>query len=249
MSTVSLVLFCHRNTPFPKKRTVWWYNCLKTRNFCQHSCANHESIQYMSVKSLKGEADLKNCAIWSLCWEWWISLTPWEDVWNVYTLFQIIACSISISSASPKWLAQCNKINVLYLSDVFSTILNHLPILYSFICTTHLFSLKKTSMSGHSGYSRESKNLMNLFDLFSRHSVGLKKKEIESNSSSGIWMDMSGNLRKLGWQCHYSFSSGISDTFAAFGHENLYWCNMLPRNLSHSSEHSSQRQTEKYFVS
>lgn len=70
------------------------------------------------------------------------------------------------------------------LSDAVSAILNHLPILYSFICITHLLSFKKASMSGHSGYSREGKNLVNLFDLFSRHSVGLKKKK--SNSSSGI---------------------------------------------------------------
>lgn len=92
-------------------------------------------------------------------------------------------------------------------------------------------------MSGHSGYSRESKNLDNLFDLFSRNSVGLKKEK-QNSSSSGIWMDMYGISRKLGSQCHYSFSSGNSDTFAAFGYENLDWCNMLPRNLSHSSEHT-----------
>lgn len=114
MGAVSLALFCHRNTPFPKKRTVWCYNCLKIRNFCQHSYASLESIQYMSVRNLKGEADLRNGAIWSLCWEWWISLIPWEEAWSVCILLQIIACSISISSASPKWLAQCNKKNVLY---------------------------------------------------------------------------------------------------------------------------------------
>lgn len=191
----------------------------------------------MSVKSLKGEAELKNGAIWSLCWEWWISLTPWEEAWNVYILFQIIACSISVSSASPKWLAYCNKKKI-KLSDAFSTVLNHLPILYSFICITHLFSFKKASMSGHSGYSRESKDLVNLFDLFSRHSVGLKKKGKKSSSSSGIWMNMFVISRKLYLQCHYSFSSGIPDTFAAFGYENLDWCNMLPRNLSHRSEHT-----------
>lgn len=72
------------------------------------------------------------------------------------------------------------------LSDAFSTVLNHLFILYSFICIAHLLSFKKASMSGHSGYSRESKNLVNLFDLFSRHSVGLKKKKKKSSSSSGI---------------------------------------------------------------
>lgn len=58
------------------------------------------------------------------------------------------------------------------LSDAFSTVLNHLPILYSFICITHLLSFKKESMSGHPGYSREGKNLVNFFDLFSRYSVG-----------------------------------------------------------------------------
>lgn len=124
------------------------------------------------------------------------------------------------------------------LSDAFSTILDHLLILYAFICITHLLSSKKAIMSGHSVYSREGKNLVNLFDLFSRHSVGLKIKEKKSNSSRGIWMDMFGMLRKLGSQFHYSFSSRIPDTFAAFGYENLDWCNMIPRNLSHSSEHT-----------
>lgn len=35
-----------------------------------------------------------------------------------------------------------------------------------------------------------------------------------------------------------SFSSGISDTFAAFDHENLYWGSKLPRILSHSLEYA-----------
>lgn len=29
------------------------------------------------------------------------------------------------------------------------------------------------------------------------------------------------NIKKIRLQCHYSFSSGISDTFAASGYENL----------------------------
>lgn len=95
------------------------------------------------------------------------------------------------------------------LSDAFSTVLNHLFILYSFICIAHLLSFKKASMSGHSGYSRESKNLVNLFDLFSRHSVGLKKKEKKSSSSSGIWMDMFAISRKLGYSAIIHFLVGF----------------------------------------
>lgn len=102
-------------------------------------------------------------------------------------------------------------------------------------------------------YSRESKNLVNLLDLLSRLSVRLKKKKKKSN----YWLkriildkafpvpQMESEWRLLetweNWVYNSiipSFSNGISDIFCAFNYENLHWDSKLPRNLSHSSEHT-----------